>query len=187
MNRKRKRLTCNFKISALHRTWFSKTNLNICVACRLICYILMMNTRRQRFLEVELNISSSTAVDWTNFCRELMYEWLIKDENQIGGDVIVVEIDEAKFGRQKYNRGRVIQGQWIFGAIERHSKKFFVVPIASRKSEVLLPLNLKNIAPGTIIYSDCWKAYAQINKDVYKHCIVNNSANFVDPGSGVHI
>ncbi|XP_076545706.1 uncharacterized protein LOC117611040 [Osmia lignaria lignaria] len=157
-NRKRKRLTCNFKISALHRTWFSKANLNIGVACRLICYILMMNTPRQRFLEVELNISSSTAVDWTNFCREVI----------------------------KYNRGRVIQGQWIFGAIERHSKKFFVVPIASRKSEVLLPLILKNIAPGTIIYSDCWKAYAEINKDVYKHYTVNHSANFVDPETGVH-
>lgn len=69
---KRKRLTCNFKISALHGTWFSHGLLNIDVVCHLICYIMMLNSPQQTFLQRELNISSRTAVDWVNFCREVI-------------------------------------------------------------------------------------------------------------------
>jgi len=30
---------------------------------------------------------------------------------------VIVEIDEAKIGKRKYNCGRIIRGQWVFGAI----------------------------------------------------------------------
>lgn len=70
--RKRKRIICNFKISVLTGTWFAKAHLDIAVACRLICYVMMMNTLRQLFLQKELNISSRTTVDWVNFCREVI-------------------------------------------------------------------------------------------------------------------
>lgn len=69
---KRKRIICNFKISALNGTWFSQGNVNIATVCRLICYVMMINTPRQVFLQRELNISSCTAVDWVNFCREVI-------------------------------------------------------------------------------------------------------------------
>jgi len=41
--RKRKRITCNFKISALIGTWFAKVHLDIAIACRLICYVMIVN------------------------------------------------------------------------------------------------------------------------------------------------
>lgn len=62
----------------------------------------------------------------------------------------------------------------------------FVVPVASRNAEVLLPLIEKYIAPGSIIYSDCWKAYQKIDNKKYQHDVVNHSQNFVDPNTGVH-
>ena len=37
----------------------------------------------------------------------------------IGGKRTEVDIDESKFGRQKYNRGRLVEGQWVFGGVER--------------------------------------------------------------------
>lgn len=114
-----------------------------------------------------------------------MHQWL-ENKHQIGGNGIIVEIDEAKFGRRKYNRGRLITGQWLFGGIERHTKKMFVIPVPSRKSDVLLPLIRKYIAAGSIIYSDCWKAYDQIDKTIYQHGVVNHSKNFVDPDTGIH-
>ena len=34
----------------------------------------------------------------------------------------VVEIEEAKFGKRKHNKGRLLAGQWIVGGIERGDK-----------------------------------------------------------------
>ena len=45
------------------------------------------------------------------------------------------------------------------------------------------------IAPGTIIYSDGWKAYHGIRNIEgfnYSHEVVNHSENFVDPITGTH-
>ena len=39
--------------------------------------------------------------------------------SKIGGPGIVVEVDEAKFGKQKYNRGRMVPGSWVLGGIQR--------------------------------------------------------------------
>ena len=36
-----------------------------------------------------------------------------------------MEIDESKFGRRKYNVGRLVEGQWVFGGICRETKEFF--------------------------------------------------------------
>ena len=36
---------------------------------------------------------------------------------QIGGIVIVVEIDESKFGKRKYHRGHKVDGVWVVGMV----------------------------------------------------------------------
>ena len=41
---------------------------------------------------------------------------LHKDQ-KIRGIGKVVEIDESKFGKRKYSRGRPVEGQWVFGGI----------------------------------------------------------------------
>lgn len=72
-HKKRIRKTCNFKISALTNTWFAQATLDLPTACRIICYFLLLNSPRQLFLKAELSISSRTAVDWINFCREVCF------------------------------------------------------------------------------------------------------------------
>ena len=49
----------------------------------------------------------------------------ILDNEQIGGPGIVVGVDESKFGKRKYHRGRKVDGCWVFGGIERVGKKCF--------------------------------------------------------------
>lgn len=67
------------------------------------------------FVRSEFGISDHGICDWASFCREDHVEWCIKREGQIGGEGKVVEIDESKFGKRKYNVGRLIEGQWVFG------------------------------------------------------------------------
>lgn len=99
-----------------------------------------------------------------------------------------MEIDETLLTRRKYNRGRLVGEQWIFGGIERGSGKIFVVPVERRNADTLLPLIQQHILPGTSIISDLWAAYGRIPQlpEGYEHLTVNHSENFVDPETGAH-
>jgi len=110
--------------------------------------------------------------------------WAEKHSEKLGGPGRTVEIDEAKIGKRKYNRGRLVKGHWIFGGYERDSKKIFIVPVEDRTEETLLACIKEWILPGTTIVSDCWKSYNCLNNEGFQHLTVNHSYNFVDPQTG---
>ena len=87
-----------------------------------------------------MNIASHTTVDWFNFHRELCLEIVLERGEPIGGVGKRVQIDESKFGKRKYNRGRRVEGQWVFGGIEEESRRSFMVPVERRNRDTLLPL-----------------------------------------------
>jgi transposase-like protein len=48
----------------------------------------------------------------------------------------------------------------VVGAVERTpERRFFAVPVERRDAETLNRVISENIAPGSIIYSDCWRGY----------------------------
>ena len=51
----------------------------------------------------------------------------------IGGPGTVVEVDEAKFGRRKYQRGRTVNGSWVCGGVQRNSDNCFLTPCSGNK------------------------------------------------------
>lgn len=59
----------------------------------------------------ELQLANKTVIDWFNFCREVCTEILLGSTEQIGGEGKIVEIDESKFGKRKYNRGKHVDGE----------------------------------------------------------------------------
>ena len=73
-----------------------------------------------------------------------------------------------------------MEGQWVFGGVEQDSRKCFLVAVERRDEETLLPIIQKWIEPGTIIVSDCWKAYCNLEKHGYVHRTVNHSKEFVN-------
>ncbi|KZR95704.1 Uncharacterized protein APZ42_010388, partial [Daphnia magna] len=56
-----------------------------------------------------------TPIDWYNFCREVSEDIVINNSEKIGGVGITVEIDESKFGKRKYNRGKRVEG--VYGCL----------------------------------------------------------------------
>jgi len=117
---------------------------------------------------------------------QLLAQWLDKDNTMLGGSGKIIEIDEAKIGKRKYHRDRVLRGQWVFGGYKRDSGRIFIVPVKDRTVETLLHEIRNRIAPGSIIYSDSWRAYTNTKSYGYDHYTVNHEQNFVDPTTGCH-
>ncbi|XP_066959376.1 uncharacterized protein [Macrobrachium rosenbergii] len=149
-------------------------------------YIYVSDFFNYRVVRTELGLSDVAINDWSSYCREVIVNWCIRQKKQIGGPGTTVEIDEAKFGKRKYNVGRVIEGQWVFGGVCRQTREFFVVPVDNRTSATLLAVIKDYIVPGTTIVSDCWRAYDCLKDEGYVHLTVNHSMNFVDPVTGAH-
>ena len=113
---------------------------------------------------------------------------IVVDESveQIGGNDCIVEIDESKFGKRKYNKGQFVEGQWVLGGICRIHKNVFLGPIPSRDRDTLLPIIKQKIKNGTTIISNCWQSYDCLSQEDFLHLTVNHSYNFVDPDTGAH-
>lgn len=91
-------------------------------------------------------LSTETVSDRFTFCREVCMAALdeeFKAEGQIGGVGEIVEIDECKIGRSKYEIGRVVKGFWILGMIHRgrpHNYRLEICPENKRDAATLLVL-----------------------------------------------
>ena len=68
----------------------------------------------------------------------------------------------------------------MFGSLENDSRRSFLIAVEKGDEETLLPLIKKWIEPGTVIVSDCWKAYCNLEKHGYTHSTVNHSQEFVN-------
>ena len=118
-----------------------------------------------------------------NFCREVCTKILISDNKKLGGKGHVVEINESKFGKRKYNRGRALDGCWVLGGIDRDTKETFFQIVEDQPTETLLPILIENIHPDTTVISDCWKSYDKLSEHFKEQQKVNHSLNFVDPNN----
>ena len=64
--------------------------------------------------------------------------------------------------------------------MENDSRKCFLIAVEKRGEATLLPIIEKWIEPGTVIISDCWKAYCNLEKYGYRHFTVNHSKELVN-------
>jgi hypothetical protein len=139
------------KIIRIIHMWSTVTPLNrmrkeldvSCNTCVLVYTYMQIHIQRKQIDSYTmhlLQISQKTAVDWYNFIRHVCAEHFQRNPVVIGGPGIEVEIDESKFGRRKYNRGRWQEGHWVFGGIERGSGRSFMVEVPQRNAATLLPI-----------------------------------------------
>ena len=137
-------------------------------------------------IATEVGVSKVTVTDWSSFCREVCVEACVAGSERLGGVGKIVEIDESKFGKRKFNRGKRVDGKWVFGGVERGSNKSFFRVVENRGKDVLLAIIKEFIEPGTAIISDCWKAYDCLEDEGFHHLTVNHSLSFKHPETGEH-
>ena len=174
---------CGKKSSIRQDSWFSQSHLTLDKIVKLTYYWVYKYPEELVLHELRIG-SEHTTVDWYNFAREVCVEILEKHSTKIGGPGKTVEIDESKFGKRKYHRGRRVDGVWVFGGIERESKRSFFRTVEHRDAETLLPILKEFVLPGTTIISDCWKAYCSLESEGYIHLTVNHSKEFVNKETG---
>jgi len=123
--------------------------------------------------------------------REAVENSLQEHPITLGGRGIVCQVDESHLAfHSKYGVGRIPnRQQWVFGIVDTSytPAKGYIELVPSRTREVLFGVIEGVCAPGTIIHSDCWAAYRQLQNHLgFEHHTVNHRHNFVDPLTGVH-
>jgi transposase-like protein len=99
---------------------------------------------------------------------------------------MAVQIDESPFGRRKYNRGRKVKQDWVFGICEaKPGGRIYMEPVLKRDAATLAPIIFQHVDVDALIASDEWAAYRMLNAH-YFHTTVCHKANFVDPRTGIH-
>lgn len=176
--RKQKRRRCRYSVSIRKNTFIEGSHLSLGQIATFIC--CWVDNMPLNVIRKHVRIAEHTSVDFGNFCREVVFDYLFSSSAPLGGPGKVVEIDESKFGRRKYNRGHRVEGQWVFGGFERQTGNIFMVPVEKRDKSTLLPIIKAWILPGTEIHSDFWKAYDCLNDEEYQHLKVNHSVEFVN-------
>ena len=113
---------------------------------------------------------------------------ILNSNLKLGGCSKTVEIDESMFGnKQKYNRGHVSEGQWVFGMVEQDTGRNLVFRLPDCQQEILVTRLVREfVEPGTVVISDKFLTYFNLNDVGYIHLMVNKLETFVDPCTGAH-
>ena len=186
------------EVAVADGTWFNNSKISIEKSILLTyCWsqgFSYKKTRQECRFDNEV-VSDETITDWFSYCREvcmISLDTLYERQGLIGGPGCVVEIDESKIGRRKYNVGRMVEGHWILGMVEVGTEEALgpfrieICPENKRDADTLLPLIQRHVAPETTIITDCWGSYNRLSDLGYNHLTVNHTYNFVDPVTYAH-
>ena len=107
-----------------------------------------------------------------------------------GGSGVTVQIEESCFSHKpKFHRGRApIKPLLVFGIVDTSKTPSLghMEIVESRNAHTLLPIIRKVVNLQTIVHSDQWKAYHNIEKELgLSYHTVNHSINFVDKTTSV--
>jgi transposase-like protein len=108
--------SCKKSRSILAGSFFATTKLRVDAVLE-IGYYWLAKVSRDAIVDITGH-SSATVTKMLGYYRQLVGDSLDMEDLVIGGRDIIVEIDEAKFGKRKFNRGHAVDGAWVLGGVE---------------------------------------------------------------------
>ena len=177
---------CRRSISILSHSFFANSRLAV-HDCLLLGYLWLVGASVSTALSMTKH-SKPTVVDYFGYFRQLVTSSLNLEDTVIGGENIIVEVDESKFGKRKNNRGSHREGAWVIGGIEQTNEiKFFMEVVDKRDAETIVDVLSRHIAAGSIVHTDCWRGYIGIDSKLsVSHFTVNHSVGFVNQENGIN-
>lgn len=176
---------CDTRISLLSNSIFEKSKLPVRTIILLV-YEWSVESKISKVCE-EYELSQSTVTNWyKKFRLYASYFNNLFNNEPIGGEGKIVEIDESLITKNKYHRGRKLASQqWIFGGVERGSSNCFIEIIEKRDRRTLLEILKRRVRVRSIIASDSWAAYRDLEAHIPEleatHYVVNHKNNFINP------
>ncbi|CAF4756384.1 unnamed protein product [Pieris macdunnoughi] len=190
-----RKYNCRTKtVSRAAGTWFENAHLSLTLIFQIMYAfsegLSYHQTRKELASDVGLVVSDRTVANWFTYCWETIVLYDLENQRaqgKIGGPNKIVQINETKFGKRKYNRGGHIEGHWVIGMIEdgNDDLRLEVCPDNERSADILVPLITKHVQEGSIIHTDNWRAYLSLPEHGYIHKKVDHSDQFVAP-DGTH-
>lgn len=179
-------LGCKKRISLSVHTFFSGVKLKTNEVL-LLARLWLSKVSVESAMALTGHSSHTVGKFWADF-RQLVGSSIEEEDVVIGGDGIIVEVDETKLGKRKYNRGHRVEGVWVVVGIERTpQRKCFAIPVETRDGATLRTIIENHVRPGTHVYTDLWRGYNWIGQESsFNHGVVNHSKHFKDPDTGVH-
>ncbi|VDN58144.1 unnamed protein product [Dracunculus medinensis] len=174
--------TCQRKMRIRSGNWLEGSRIPISTILRFMrCWCEDLTSIE--WCQRELKLSKDTTVDWNNRMREVCIFAVQRNKKKIGGEGLIVEIDESLFTKRKNSTSRMLSQQWIFGGICRETGDLFMEEVPDRSAKTLLTVITENVKEGTTIYSDCWRSYTteELNETGFEDLKINQKYNFVDP------
>ena len=132
-----------------------------------------------------LGIQANTAALFYHKVRQVILVNLeLQAEEIFGGEI---ELDESYFGgARKGKRGRGAAGKVVvFGLLKRGGKVFAKV-VQDTKTDTLMPIICRKIAPDSVVYTDSYHSYNALDVSEFYHHRVNHSVCFSE-GKTNHI
>ncbi|SUT89718.1 Transposase and inactivated derivatives [[Actinobacillus] rossii] len=124
-----------------------------------------------------VNVNKTTAAFYFHRLRLLIYQNSLHLEMFEGE----IETDESYFGGQrKGKRGRGAAGKIaVFGLLKRNGR-VYTVAVPNTQSATLLPIIREQVKPDSIVCTDFYRSYDELDVSEFSHFRINHSTHFAE-------
>lgn len=177
---------CKSSVSIFKDTILFNKNLDLPRVIDLIYFWCLNLTQNITMNEIGSHSRDTISSWYRTLSLQAFYIMRRIVPRKIGGVGHIVEVDEAKFSKRKFNVGRVVRSPWVIGGIDINTGDAFFREVLFRNQETITSVLQECVEVGTIIVTDCWRGYINISDLGYIHYTVNHSRNFLDPITGAN-